>query len=1287
MPRPRKEEQQAVSLDALEGRILMAADPISPDHALWAIPTGEAVVDGVLDDSSWQQAEHIFRTQASRSDRAVNVRYMYSSRGLYVGIEVEDNNLWADGNGGGSGAPWELESDDSLTLYFDQDGSRDEFLQASDRALGFNIAPLGSAISGSGPVARSKFIKGDGRGGAPGVYSDSRIPGEIHWAINLDGTLNDNSDVDGGWTAELFMPWSVLGMSSPHHGQTMGMNFDLIYDNDGGTRNLTDNRHGPDRFNLPMFVDDYLPGAHSSYTSTLSGLHGPINYAEVMFIDPHAVSQPAQVMDLAATDPSHRGAILRFTAPAGTLQGQGHVSSYQIRYATSPIETESDWQAAAQISNNFVPRLAGLEEMLRVPELGPRTMYFFTVRGVDAAGNLGAISNAASVTTLSTIGLFEAGRVIPSPNGGGFMKENGESFVPVGDHLGISWGYTRNLFSGDVWDAARRRYHNFAMNPSFEGAAGPYFSMLKNHGINTMRLFLELPGTDQTGNPQRPRGEYWLERPAGEFNHDMKIFMHNVLRTAAMNDMHVIFSPFDTFAYDETFWTDTPWATTNGGPLSDINDFFQTPRIMEMAKQRMDVLIEWVNDSPFADRLLAWEPVNEWDSWEWTLNAQGDSEPGRETEMRNRAIWINELASYIREQDPNHMIFNSTAVRDPRGPLNRAIFNSRNFDALAPHLYTNAIEEPINNPDEVKWVRPAVEHANLVSYWMSHRIDNRPVLNGEWGLTRAVWPGGRPAYTDQFTQAEDEQIFRSVIWSGFASGLAGTALRIPTDELDWNYYVLTDTMRDLQLTFSEFADSASLSIDFANFNHTNLAGNIKAKSNEGELLAWGIADGSQGIAYILQDMNQTSSQVLDGRLSVDGLIPNQLFDVEFWSTAPGMSQPFATQQAVFSSNGKLTIDLPSFAQDVAVKFKARSQTASQETTKSIDVGSDTVTFALDERGRPLAHVRNTQSDRITTQDLSAISGFTGRVRDLAATTGPDGRTLLALTDAMNHVWLISGDPSSGQWAARDLTNEISGPGLSGDLTTFQSSWGSIHIAGLDARGHLINYWTAPGLNEWRFDDLTERMGGPKLAGNLVGYETSWDGLNVAGLDESGDLIVYWWAPDQGEGNWQWQNLTDDFNGSTLTGRIDAYVTPWGAINITGTTRFAEVYTYWWSPDFITKANDWKVANISAAAYVPRVKPGVQAAVSDDGHVSLFVSDLSSRPYAIQWSPDSPVWRATNLADLPDAPISVTPLAASSAGDSIILTGRTADDESTLITFSFFIEDGVWQTSQTDGLTG
>lgn len=898
-----------------------SVDPVNLAHPHWTIPQGTAKIDGILDKDEWSNAYKITRSQAWRDDGVAVISMMYSHDGLFLAIDVDDKNLWSDGLGGGAGNRWEVESDDSIMFYFDSNNSRDLFFSEDDRAFGVNLANLNDPLNGEGIVRRWKYVKGSGDGGAPDVVPGGELVEGTVWATQINGTVNNSSDQDKGWVTEIFLPWAALNMSTPIDGQTMGMNFDLIFDNTGGDRDLTDHRSGTSRFVLPAFIDDHIQGSHSSYHSTLAGINGPVNYAEVMFVAQGSILHPKPISDLKVDKPSAFGAILNFTAPANISSENSHVSYYEIRYSKNPISNDATWVAATIFANRYNAKSAGQKERLRISGLQPKTSYYVAIRARNqTSGLLGNLSNVQSITTLNIKDNSDKGRLIVSPSHNGLMFENGTPFVPVGEHAGISWGYFRNLFPGDVWDPNNQKYQNYFRQPSYEGTAEDHFVTLANSSVNALRLYLETLDMDQTGNPEKPRGRYWIEFPAGNFNPDMKQYVLNALEAAAKQDIYLIIAPFDSGQWDETFTNELPYYQGNGGPLASIDDFFQTPKTLDMAKARMQAVINWVKESPHSDHLLAWDPLSEWDSYEWTLNPEGELDPGREREMVRRIKWISELNDFIRQQDPDHLVMTSTTVRDPRGPLARYLFQSNNFDFLAPHFYTTSSEEPINTPDTDKKVKPAVENGLLTTYWLTHQTNNVPLLNSEWGMTRHPWPNHRPTYSSTFTQEEDDALYRTVSWSGLASGQLGSGLRIVTEELVHNYNSVTDVMRDVELTISRFLSANKLPSNQIAIQRKTLAGSIKASSTNHALNAWGIGDELQGLSYILQDGNVTQGQVNNATLSIQGLNSNQLVDIEFWKTKGAATQPYSTLKSQVSYDGNLSFPLPPFNEDLAIKY-------------------------------------------------------------------------------------------------------------------------------------------------------------------------------------------------------------------------------------------------------------------------------------------------------------------------------------------------------------------------------
>jgi hypothetical protein len=102
------------------------------------------------------------------------------------------------------------------------------------------------------------------------VFREWDMPG-LKWAVQVDGTLNDDSDIDRGWTAEIAFPWQGLkhlagGRSLPaREGDVWRMDFSRFeWIQEAGTRTCPGwawNSHGfydshiPDRFTFVHFSE------------------------------------------------------------------------------------------------------------------------------------------------------------------------------------------------------------------------------------------------------------------------------------------------------------------------------------------------------------------------------------------------------------------------------------------------------------------------------------------------------------------------------------------------------------------------------------------------------------------------------------------------------------------------------------------------------------------------------------------------------------------------------------------------------------------------------------------------------------------------------------------------------------------------------------------------------------------------------------------------------------------------------------------------------------------------
>lgn len=928
-------------LEPLEQRTLMAApDPVTTDNPVWFAGFGTASTDGVINASEWASSTPVTRALANRPDTTVTLRMMFNQSGLFIAVDTRDKYLWADGNGGGTGARAEFWQDDSIALFFDPQNTQRRFLPDTGRMLALNPGKLMGPFAGSGMVSRWDWLKGNGSGGSQWVMPEGGLTTKIRWKTQVQGTVNNNSDIDTGWTSEIFIPWDAMGLPRmPSNGQFIGMNFESYFDDTGGTRdtrNLQWSASAAERFG-PRILDDEIHGVASSWNTAEPGLEGPVNYAQLVFVDQRAADAPSMPVNLSAGSITGYGARLNFLAPYASGANRGSVDRYEIRVSELPIQTADDFDSARVVSNSFVPKQGGKAESLRIAGLEPGNQYYVAVRGVDTAGREGAF-NATSFTTLNLNQDTTGGqRVLVSPDGGYLQTETGQPYVIVGNHAVVTSLYVRNLYPGPMWEPVSRTFINYNANPGGEGTAGQYFDSLAATGVNTLRVPMEWLQLDAAARTQLPNGMLWLEYPAGNYNLNARQYLWNMMSEAARTGIKLILHPFSTFNYRQNFSL-SAYARQNGGPLNSIDDFFQTPAVLTMSVNRVKTLMDWINQGPNPEAVAGIELLNEWDDWTWTLNARGNSDPNRTMEMRDRARFMTNLARQAKAYDPDVLIMSSSIGLVPRGPIARALFTSDAFDVLAPHLYTTSTNEPIFNPASDRSVQPVTDLGALAAYWMTNRRDNKPIHNGEWGLVRWSWPTGKVYYTgvssgavasNPWTVQNDVDLYRSTSWTQIASGLAGNGLRLGGQEMrdliaagmtrDSSNVAMPfpQGMRDIQASVSAFVQDTTMGFDFTTYNASTLAGRVRLTG--GPMNSVGSTDGRQGLLYVSRDTNRSSAPISGGSASIEGLTSGDSFSIEFWSTGTGAGA-ISSLTGVTVVNGRLNFNLPTLARDVMIKF-------------------------------------------------------------------------------------------------------------------------------------------------------------------------------------------------------------------------------------------------------------------------------------------------------------------------------------------------------------------------------
>ncbi|HEX9933803.1 MAG TPA: Ig-like domain-containing protein, partial [bacterium] len=113
------------------------------------------------------------------------------------------------------------------------------------------------------------------------------------------------------------------------------------------------------------------------------------------------VIPPGKIWDLAIEDVTNTSIAFSWTA-VGNDEYIGQASSYDMRYATSTFETESDFANASIVTGLITPSESGTREYFRVSGLQSGRSYYFAIRAIDSWGNKGVVSEALYSRTNSS---------------------------------------------------------------------------------------------------------------------------------------------------------------------------------------------------------------------------------------------------------------------------------------------------------------------------------------------------------------------------------------------------------------------------------------------------------------------------------------------------------------------------------------------------------------------------------------------------------------------------------------------------------------------------------------------------------------------------------------------------------------------------------------------------------------------------------------------------------------------------------------------------------------------
>lgn len=175
-------------------------------------------IDGDLTKPAWDAApwsEDFVDIEGDIRPRPrfrTRMKLLWDDTFLYIGAQLDEPDVWATLTEHDS----VIFQDNDFEVFLDPDGDNHDYYELEINALN---------------TTWDLHLPKPYRDGGP-ARNEWEIPG-MRTAVKVQGTLNDPSDVDSGWSVEIALPWDVLGEfarcpSPPRVGDQWRINFSRV---------------------------------------------------------------------------------------------------------------------------------------------------------------------------------------------------------------------------------------------------------------------------------------------------------------------------------------------------------------------------------------------------------------------------------------------------------------------------------------------------------------------------------------------------------------------------------------------------------------------------------------------------------------------------------------------------------------------------------------------------------------------------------------------------------------------------------------------------------------------------------------------------------------------------------------------------------------------------------------------------------------------------------------------------------------------------------------------------
>ncbi len=189
-----------------------------PKNYLCHRAEGPIVIDGKLDEASWANVpwtgefddiENLGQQLRPKPAYKTRAKMLWDDEYLYVGAWLDEPHVWAKLTKRDS----VILEDNDFEVFIDPDNDNHQYYEFE--------------LNAGNTVWDLRLVK-PYRDGGPALTSWD-MPGMKH-SVYVDGTLNDPSDTDKGWSCEFALPWDELAEFAntpvpPRHGDRWRVNF------------------------------------------------------------------------------------------------------------------------------------------------------------------------------------------------------------------------------------------------------------------------------------------------------------------------------------------------------------------------------------------------------------------------------------------------------------------------------------------------------------------------------------------------------------------------------------------------------------------------------------------------------------------------------------------------------------------------------------------------------------------------------------------------------------------------------------------------------------------------------------------------------------------------------------------------------------------------------------------------------------------------------------------------------------------------------------------------------